>query len=258
MIRAVPAHCVTVSVVSHGQWALAAPLLESLALHCAPWINKLVLTCNLPEQMPANLPLANRLVRIDNPEPRGFGANHNAAFTHCDSEWFLVLNPDIRIDCDVLAPLLAAAQDGDGLVAPRVQEPGKAAPEAHRRIPVPWELLARRLPAHKPPAHPEWVPGMFMMLRRETYAALAGFDERFHMYCEDVDLCFRLQLRGWRLAMIERVVVGHEAQRASSRQVQPLLWHVASLLRLWLSSRFRQLPQLRQIRQQLRQPGQPS
>ncbi len=55
------------------------------------------------------------------------------------------------------------------------------------------------------------------------------------MYCEDVDLCLRLQLAGWRLAGADTALVQHQAQRASRRGWQPLLWHVTSLLRLWRS-----------------------
>ncbi len=233
-----PTRCVTVSIVSHGQWALIAPLLAQLEALCAGWIDRVVLTCNLPEALPAQLPLADRLVRIDNPQPKGFGANHNAAFAHCASDWFLVLNPDIRLQADPFGPLLAQARPGAGMLAPRVQEPGKPGPEVHRHLPTPGELWARRRPGHRPPVHPDWVPGMFMLLRREVYAALGGFDERFFMYCEDADLCARLQLAGHALQVAEDVVVGHEAQRASNRRLRPLAWHVRSLLRLWLSPRF--------------------
>jgi hypothetical protein len=41
------------------------------------------------------------------------------------------------------------------------------------------------------------VAGMFMLLRREAFAQVGGFDERYFMYCEDFDLCARLRLAGW-------------------------------------------------------------
>jgi GT2 family glycosyltransferase len=233
--------CVTVSIVSHGQWHLAAPLLDQLERLCGEWIARVVLTRNLPEELPVSLPMGDRLTRIDNPSPRGFGANHNAAFAHCESPWFLVLNPDIRLHADPFADLLGQASSRTGLVAPRVREPGKPAPEFHRRLPTPLELWRRRLPGHRPPTQPAWVPGMFMLLRREAYQALGGFDARYHMYCEDVDLCARLQLAGWELHAADDIVVGHDAQRASNRALKPLVWHVTSLLRLWTTPAFWQL-----------------
>lgn len=233
-----PDRSVTVSIVSHGQWALAAPLLAQLQAWCAPWIDKVVLTLNIPEQLSADLPLADRLVRIDNPAPRGFGANHNAAFAHCDSEWFLVLNPDIRLDSDVLAPLLAAAPARAGLVTPRIMEPGKPGPEPFRRLLTPLELWQRRRQGHVPPTQPDWVAGMFMLLRREAFAEVHGFDQRYHMYCEDFDLCARLRLAGWGLHVAHQEQVLHDAQRASNNSLRPLVWHLASFIRVWSSRAF--------------------
>ncbi len=81
----------------------------------------------------------------------------------------------------------------------------------------------------------DWLAGMFLLLRREAFAAVGGFDERFHMYCEDADLCLRLQLAGWRVRLVEDVAVVHAAQRASRRSWQHLRWHLTSLLRHWFS-----------------------
>lgn len=203
----------------------------------------MVLTTNVPEALPDRIPLHDRLVVVENAVPRGFGANHNAAFTYCGSQWFLVLNPDIRLRATTLDALIAHAAPQAGLVAPRVLEPGKLGPEAHRHLPTPWELWRRRRPGYPVPAQPDWIPGMFMLLRCEAFAALSGFDERFFMYCEDVDLCARLQLAGWRLQIAEDVVVEHAAQRASNQSLRPLLWHVASLLRLWVNPSFWRLRQ---------------
>ncbi|WP_202981412.1 hypothetical protein, partial [Xylella fastidiosa] len=57
------------------------------------------------------------------------GAGHNQAFERCATPWFLVLNPDIRFDADVLAPLVALAAPDAGLLTPRIMEPGKREPE---------------------------------------------------------------------------------------------------------------------------------
>jgi N-acetylglucosaminyl-diphospho-decaprenol L-rhamnosyltransferase len=224
---------VTVSVVSHGQWALLEPLLVQLGRWCGPSIERVVLTINRPEAVavPADLPF--EVLRLDNSQPRGFGDNHNRAFSHCATPWFLVLNPDIRIPGrDVVRELLARPALGTGLLAPRIQEPNKCAPEPYRRALSPWELLARRLPGHQAPTAPAWVPGMFMLLRREAFAQVGGFDQRFFMYCEDFDLCARLRLAGWEL-QIGPEAVEHMAQRASQSALRPLTWHLLSLLKLW-------------------------
>lgn len=225
--------CVTVSVVSHRQWNLVRPLLEQLVRLCRGSVAKIVLTLNVPEQVDLDFGADVPIQVVRNAGPKGFGANHNAAFASCTTPWFLVLNPDIRLETDVIAALVARAAPDSGLVAPRVIEPGKMQPEPYRDLLTPMELVRRRMSGHVPPAAPAWVPGMFMLLRRDVFSVLGGFDERFFMYCEDFDLCARIRLGGWRLQIADDIQVLHDAQRASNRSLHPLLWHLASFARLW-------------------------
>ena len=112
-----------------------------------------------------------------------------------------------------------------------------------RRLPTPARLLARYLLRRKHEVGegetPDWVNAAFLLLRREAYAEVGGFDERYHMYCEDVDLCLRLRGGGWRLARADAAVVEHAARRGSHRQWRHLGWHLRSLWRLWRSPAFR-------------------
>jgi N-acetylglucosaminyl-diphospho-decaprenol L-rhamnosyltransferase len=229
---------VTVSVVSHGQASFVQQLLLDLNRFCRNSVARVVLTVNKvePQIDVGRLPLP--VTEIRNKLPRGFGANHNAAFLRCTTPWFLVVNPDIRLGSDVVAQLIQSASPRTGLLAPRIQEPAKASPEPYRDLPTPMELVRRRLSGHRPPAHPAWIAGMFMLLRSDAYAQVHGFDERFHMYCEDVDICARLRLSGWSLHLDENAVVVHDAQRASQSSLQPMVWHLASLAKLWTSPAF--------------------
>ncbi|UST54579.1 glycosyltransferase family 2 protein [Comamonadaceae bacterium OTU4NAUVB1] len=231
---------ITVSIVSHGQLALIRPLLEQLDRWSAGSVEKVVLTINIRESDDALAGLHPRfpIERIDNPKPKGFGANHNAAFAHCATPWFLVLNPDIRLDSDVLAPLMAQARPDAGLLTPRILEPGKTGPEPHRAIISPLEILARKRATYVPPAVPAWIPGLFMLFRRAAYHQIEGFDERFFMYGEDFDICARTRLAGWRLQVAEGLQARHEAQRASHSSRSHLAWHVTSLMKVWLSGAF--------------------
>lgn len=52
--------------------------------------------------------------------------------------------------------------------------------------------------------YPDWVGGMFMLFRRETFAQLGGFDQRYFLYYEDVDLCARLNLQGYKMPYVLR------------------------------------------------------
>jgi hypothetical protein len=106
---------------------------------------------------------------------------------------------------------------------------------------------------------------MCLVLNSAAFRSVGGFDERFFMYCEDTDLCLRMQLAGWRVRYVSDVQVVHAARRHSHRTVRYMVWHVASLMRLWTSGVFwsyllrrRKLVPLRQSalnRQQLQGPS---
>src|SRR4051812_701659 len=110
---------ITVSVVSHGQNALVNALLRDLDRHCGAI--KLLVTENIPDRIPLSRPgVANRI-------PKGFGANHNAAFRRCDSAYFCVCNPDIRLASDPFGALLAALeQERVAVAGPLVRAPSGA------------------------------------------------------------------------------------------------------------------------------------
>lgn len=230
---------ITVSIVSHGQLELILPLLEQLERFSAHCIDKVVLTLNIPEpDLLAGRAWRFALQRVDNTTPKGFGANHNAAFKHGSANWFLVLNPDMRFDSDVLAPLIAQAKPDTGLLTPRIVEPGKIEPEQHRALITPLEILTRKRPSYAKPSVPSWIPGLFMLFRSEAYAQIGGFDEQFFMYGEDFDICARTQLAGWKLQVAEDLSARHDAQRASHGRPKHLYWHVFSLLKIWRSVAF--------------------
>jgi N-acetylglucosaminyl-diphospho-decaprenol L-rhamnosyltransferase len=247
---------VTVSIVSHGHWAHVQPLLRQLTTWCAPWIDRVILTVNVPENLRIEDDLAFPVDVVRNPRPRGFGANHNTAFARVGTPWFLVLNPDLCIAGDVIGSLLARADAEAGLIAPRVQEPGRSEPEPYRTLVTPLELIRRQRQSHISPEIPSWVAGMFMLLRTSAYREAKGFDERFFMYCEDVDLCLRLQIAGWKLQVATDTIVHHEAQRDSHSSLQALVWHLTSFVKLWTSEAFWKY--LRMRRRSQGQAGDPS
>ncbi len=230
---------VTVSVVSHGQEKLTASLLSNFSSLGLDYVSRIVITHNLPtSEVGCAKGPDDRCIATVNAHPQGFGANHNAAFARCNTVWFAVVNPDIHFEEDVFAQLLALAQPQDAVLAPMLIDPqtGQSAP--NRGLITPWEILRRRLPGWRAPAEPAWFPGAFLLIRASAFRAIGGFDERFHLYAEDFDLCARLRLAGWRLHAVPQVRVWHAAQRSSHVRWRYLRWHLASLLRLWLSPVF--------------------
>ena len=229
---------ITLSVVSHRQNALVNQLLADLARVCPDRVT-LVLTENVADETSLAVPPALPAERVVNQAVKGFGANHNAAFKHCKTPYFCVANPDIRLSADPF-PLLIDSLANAAVAGPVVRSPDGRIEDSARRFPTVGSLLKKlfretRKPDYSPTAGPQrvdWVAGMFMLFRREAFEAVGGFDERYFLYYEDVDICQRLQRRrGSRAIYDPRAEVLHDAQRASRRNLRLALTHASSAIR---------------------------
>jgi N-acetylglucosaminyl-diphospho-decaprenol L-rhamnosyltransferase len=77
---------------------------------------------------------------------------------------------------------------------------------------------------------------MFMLFRRDAFERVRGFDERYFLYYEDVDICRRLGAAAFRVVATPRAQAIHEAQRASRRNPRYMYWHARSMLRYLTTS----------------------
>ena len=239
---------VTVSVVSHSHSALVRSLIDSLVALGSPWVSRVVITSNAPalddfQNMPIE-GLGFDVKRIDNIQACGFGANHNQAFKQCETEFFCVLNPDIEIEGDPFAHLVETLSAPNvGLAYPSQIDGKNALLDFERELVSPLSIVQRHLLGQRYESQPgrtvDWVSGSFMVFKSSVFRALDGFDERYFMYCEDVDICLRTQLAGYSLARAGAEVV-HHARRNTLKRPGHLSWHVRSLLRLWSSASYKE------------------
>ncbi len=241
----------SLSVVSHGHLPQIRTLLETAGKLLDPTRFEVLLTLNLPESAHGiENAWPGRLKVIRNTHPKGFGANHNAALREATGAWVAAVDPDLDLGhLDPFAALASALENAStGIVSPTVLDASGACSDHAREVPTPGRL-ARRYASGGPasfeswltiPHDVDWVAGLFMAMRRETFNQLGGFDERFHMYCEDVDLC----LRSWNAGLAVRVIPGasvvHPARRRTLKDPRHFLWHLASLVRLWRSVSYRE------------------
>lgn len=182
---------------------------------------------------------------------RGFGAAVNRALRHPSvngARWLLVLNPDAhiatgRLDrvCQALDrhPRCAIAGarlvDAGGRFVPSMGVLPTAAAwwRAAREGWGDWVWEAQR---YSDGALCDWVAGCFMLARREVLVALGGFDERFFLYSEEVDLCARARLAGWDVRLAPEVVVCHDRAFTPERDLyraRMLSWSKVLYTRKW-------------------------
>jgi len=236
---------VSISIVSHRHGTLVHDLLRDIERCCTGV--EVLLTVNVEEALAfdsTSFAVPLRIIR--NARAKGFGANHNAAFKHAAGGYFCVLNPDIRLNANPLSILTRVLEDQNvGVAAPRITSPSGETEDSARRFPTlgviarkaltgaqhhDYEVAGERL-------HPEWVAGMFMLFRSEVFRRLGGFDERYFLYYEDVDLCLRLRRLGLEVVLDPRAEARHDARRASRNSLRHLLWHVRSLARFLITNR---------------------
>ena len=184
------------------------------------------------------------------PSNRGYGAAANAGVPLTRGSVVVIANPDLLVRPGALAVLAAAfrADPKTGAVGPRIDRPDGTRYPSARAFPNlvdaaghgfvglvtaanPWSRRYLRTDAEE--AGPvDWVSGAFMAVRREAWDEVGGFDERFFMFMEDVDLCWRLHAAGWTVRYEPAARVMH--LEGASRAVAPyrmIVAHHRSLLR---------------------------
>ena len=239
---------ISISVVSHAQSGLVMNLLNGLQAHCQGLRMELILTLNLEEILPFDpATYSFPITVLGNTLPKGFAANHNQAFSHARGRHFCVLNPDIRLHSNPFRQLLACLENSPvGVVAPLVKAENGDLEVTARCFPSPLKLLGKlfgmgwvqdyRLETQC--VCPDWVGGMFMLFSRDVFVQLKGFDERYFLYYEDVDICARLKLLGYQTMICPAASVTHHARRQSHRELRYLKWHLGSIVRFFLSAAY--------------------
>jgi N-acetylglucosaminyl-diphospho-decaprenol L-rhamnosyltransferase len=239
---------ISISVVSHAQIGLVAALLVDLQTQCSDSSFEVILTLNLDEELPFALDRFAWPVKvIRNLVPQGFGANHNQAFKLANGKFFCVVNPDIRLVDNPFPSLVAYLSDPSvGVVAPLVLGSNGAPEDSARLFPSPLQIF-RKISGKVPLDYeigalsfrPDWVGGMFMLYSKKIFQCLGGFDERYFLYYEDVDICARLRLLGYEVAVCVDANVVHHAQRTSHKSFKYRRWHLRSMARFFLSPVYR-------------------
>ena len=165
----------------------------------------------------------------------GFAAANNVALRVARGRHLLALNPDMEIVEGTLAELVAQmdARPEVGVASAVTYYPDGLHQPTIRRFPSPARQLGEALTLtklraferlqeeDKVEAHyaseqrADWVAGGFMLVRREAYEQTGGFDERFFLFSEETDWCYRIRAAGWDIRHLPGMVLTHHTGRAS-------------------------------------------
>lgn len=187
----------------------------------------------------------------------GYGKAANLGASGSAGDWLVVANPDVEFSPGSLDELLAAATRWPraGCLGPAITTvDGKLYPSA-RAFPSlgrglghalcgpwwptnPWTRSYRAEVGSPTESVTGWLSGSMMLLRREAFEQVGGFDPKYFMYCEDMDLCRRLAEVGWQNVYVPTAVIKHVGGHATANVARPMLREHHRALYVYLSEHY--------------------
>lgn len=177
---------------------------------------------------------------IENRRNTGFAAANNQGMRAAKGRYIVLLNPDTTVLGDAfgqLADFLDRNQNV-GIVGPRLVYPDGSVQSSRRRFPTritgylestiiqdywPDNPVVRRYYFEDRPNDQtqsvDWLVGACLMVRREAIESAGLLDERYFMYSEEVEWCYRLKRHGWQIVYLPSAAVVHHEGASSSQNV---------------------------------------
>lgn len=198
-----------ISVVSHNHLNLI------LSLNCLTELSELpnaeiIIKTNTNEEQPEILK-KNNIHFLSSPSGIGFGHNNNEIFDYCqnsldikDTDYFIVLNPDVYIAKKELLNLITLMNEENIFLSAINLYKNKQLTEydnSIRKFPTFMTFFMSFIGRGNDsiydknkinqPTKIDWAAGSFLAFNAAHYNRLKGFDTRYFMYCEDIDICYR-------------------------------------------------------------------
>jgi len=185
---------------------------------------------------------------IRNGKNLGFGAGNNVVLKELDSDYHVLVNPDIELSYDVLTEMAdyMDAHPDVGILTPTVMNLDGSVQYLPKRIPRFKYLLGGRVSCLqryrdeftmanediREPVPIDFCTGCFMFLRTSVFQRVGGLDERYFLYFEDADLTREVQKYAKTIYHPDMVVY-HKWHRESGKNLRYLLIHISSMFKYY-------------------------
>ena len=181
---------------------------------------------------------------MENTTNVGFSKANNQAIQASNTKYVFLLNSDAAVHPGTLETLGKYANENptSAIIGPKVLNRDGSLQFSCRRFPVIWAgffrntLLGRLAPNnrfaraylmedfdHSKTGNVDWLSGCAMFIRRDLIDAIGALDERFYMYCEDVDICWRAWNNGKKVVYMPDAVVTHAIGRSSDKNAEKMI-----------------------------------
>lgn len=178
----------------------------------------------------------------------GFAYGMNQGLKYAKGEYLVVMNPDVEIkgSLDTLTDFLASHKEV-GAIAPQIIGHDGVIQDSCRKFVTLWRFLARQIRRtftkevsvrtdkfdYSRTQTMDSVIGAFIMVKRETYEKVGGFDDNYFMYAEDIDWCTRIWQAGYQIVYCPKVQVEYEGSRKARINIKYAKIFINSHLKYW-------------------------
>jgi GT2 family glycosyltransferase len=216
----------------------------------------LFLIDNTPDKKFKNIFKQREIKYIAVGENIGFGCGHNTILKELEnfSSYHLILNPDVFFHQNVIPNLILELEKNKevAMIAPKVRFPNGQHQFSCRRYPSVKELFTRRFPFLKPifkttiyngqyrekdlskPFYAEYLAGCFQLYKTSDFVKLKGFDERYFLYMEDVDICRKIDFLGKKKMYFPDEQIVHVLKQGSLKNINLFFRHISSAVKYFL------------------------
>lgn len=168
----------------------------------------------------------------------GYGGAANLGVRETSEDWIIIANPDVRFTAGAIDALMETASRWPkaGVLGPQILTPDNRIYPSARELPTlgrgighavfgwwwprnPWTAGYRREREAPRERTAGWLSGACLLVRREAFESVNGFDESYFMYFEDTDFCERLSMAGWDVVYAPAATVEHHGAHSTSRDL---------------------------------------
>ena len=224
-----PAAAITAIVVSYDSAEVLPACLDALAAEGVPAI----VVDNASSDGSRDIAGKRGARVIANACNEGYGRGNNIGVAAAATPYVLIVNPDLELRPGAAAALLAAAEryPDAGMLAPRIVEPsGRVFLQPRSLLSPPHLNRAGAMTVPEGDACLPFLSGACLLIRRELFLSLGGFDPAIFLFYEDDDLCRRMRDAGHALVHVHDAEARHGRGRSTAPSPQRRFkarWHLA-------------------------------
>jgi len=225
--------------------------LECIQNKCSDLNFEIIVSSNSLYNEDTQIDLVNELDSakwVFNEKNGGFGYAMNEGLKNASGDFLIVMNPDVKI-IDSIEPMINYIKENTsiGIIAPAIYDDKGNLQDSCRKYLTIQSFIGRQIKRiiskkevlltknfdYSKIQNVDWVIGAFMMVRREAYIKVGGFDDKYFMYAEDMDWSTRIQLSGYEIVYYPNIRIQYKGTRMARYKKKYALIFIKSHLRYW-------------------------